>query len=109
VLKFRLKVKDEGIGISEEDQKKIFTPFFKQEDTTRQRSNEIRPASHGLGLYITKRIVEGLGGTIYFKSEIGAGTTFTLTFEVLRIRGDPAVSNTFLKLIVTIPNGSYVW
>jgi hypothetical protein len=73
------------------------------------RSDEIRPASHGLGLYITKRIVEGLGGTIDFKSEIGAGTTFTLTFEVLRIRGDPAVSNAKLIIIVTIPNGSYVW
>ena len=62
-----------------------------------------------MGLYITKRIVEGLGGAIDFKSEIGAGTTFTLNFEVLRIRGDPAVSNTFINLIVTIPNGSYVW
>lgn len=57
------------------------------------KSSDIRPASHGLGLYITKRIVEGLGGTIDFKSEIGAGTTFTLIFEVLKIRGDPAVSD----------------
>jgi len=85
-------------------------PFFKQEEQGNQKRSEIRPPSHGLGLYVTKRIVEGLGGQIFLKSEIGVGTTFTLTFEVLRIRGDPSVSNEFLfTFIVAFPNRPNVW
>ena len=70
----------------------IFTPYFRSKAQSSQDENQLKPFGHGLGLYITKRIVESLGGTIVFKSEPRVGTVFTLNFEVKRIRGEPPVS-----------------
>lgn len=97
MLKFQVKVKDKGMGISEEDQKMIFTPFFRPIAELAQNASQTKPVSHGLGLYITKRIVESLGGTIEFKSALNVGTVFTLKFEVKKIRGNPLVSFQTLK------------
>ncbi|RMH01434.1 MAG: GAF domain-containing protein [Chloroflexi bacterium] len=67
-------VQDEGYGISEEDQKKLFTKFFRADDPN------IRKASGtGLGLSITKGIVELHGGKIWVESTLGKGTTFYFT------------------------------
>jgi len=64
-------VKDTGIGISEEDQKLIFQKFFRSED------QEVRAVSGtGLGLNITRSLIEMMGGSIWFESEIEKGTTF---------------------------------
>jgi signal transduction histidine kinase len=64
-------VKDNGYGISEADQKKLFTKFFRAEDPN------IRKASGtGLGLSITKGIVEFHGGKIWVESGTSQGTTF---------------------------------
>ena len=70
-------VKDDGIGISEEDQKKIFSKFFRSDD---EKAREV-PGS-GLGLNITKSLVEMQGGKIWFESEHRKGTTFHITIPV---------------------------
>ena len=70
-------VKDNGIGISAEDQKKMFGKFFRSDD---EKAREV-PGS-GLGLNITKSLVEIQGGKIWFESEYRKGTTFHFTIPV---------------------------
>jgi len=70
-------VKDNGIGISVEDQQKIFGKFFRSDD---QKAREV-PGS-GLGLNITKSLVEMQGGKIWFESDFRKGTTFHFTIPV---------------------------
>lgn len=67
-----VKIKDEGIGISEESKPRIFEKFY-QGDASRSKSG------NGLGLPIVKRIVEICNGTISFESKEGLGTCFTVT------------------------------
>jgi PAS domain S-box-containing protein len=68
-------VKDSGIGISETDKNVIFELF-------RQCDNDRFKEGAGLGLCITKAIVELLGGKIWFESKVGLGTTFHFTFPL---------------------------
>jgi signal transduction histidine kinase len=70
-------VQDNGIGISLEDQRKIFNKFFRSED---QKAREA-PGT-GLGLNITKSLVEMQGGRIWFESVFREGTTFHFTIPV---------------------------
>jgi len=70
-------VRDTGIGISVEDQPKIFQKFFRSED---QKAREA-PGT-GLGLNITRSLVEMQGGRIWFESEFRKGTTFHFTVPV---------------------------
>ncbi len=70
-------VKDNGIGINEEDQKKIFQKFFRSDDP---KTREV--TGTGLGLNITKSLVELQGGRIWFESEFRKGTTFHFTAPV---------------------------
>jgi signal transduction histidine kinase len=72
-----LWVKDNGIGINIEDQAKIFQRFFRSDDT---KAREV-PGT-GLGLNITKSLVEMQGGRIWFESEFRKGTTFHFTVPV---------------------------
>ncbi len=73
----RVDVVDSGIGISEEDQKRLFEKFFRAETA---RSREVWGT--GLGLSIVKSIVEKLGGRIEVKSKLGEGSTFTVFFSM---------------------------
>lgn len=68
-----LSVADQGIGISEEDMKMLFSAFFRT-------SNAVSSGAPGtgLGLVVVRSIVEGHGGQIDVKSEIGHGSTFTV-------------------------------
>ncbi|MFL5321359.1 MAG: sensor histidine kinase, partial [Myxococcaceae bacterium] len=61
----RIRVTDTGVGIPEADMGKLFAPFF----TTRPEQN-----GTGLGLYVTRKIVDSLGGSIAVRSEPGRGT-----------------------------------
>jgi signal transduction histidine kinase len=72
-----IAVKDNGMGISAEDQAMIFQKFFRTESA---KSSDM-PGT-GLGLNITKNLVEMQGGTIWFESTLGEGTTFHVTFPV---------------------------
>jgi signal transduction histidine kinase len=72
-----LWVQDNGIGISIEDQAKIFQKFFRSDDS---KAREV-PGT-GLGLNITKSLVEMQGGRIWFDSEFRKGTTFHFTIPV---------------------------
>ena len=65
--------RDTGIGMSEAFQKRIFEPFA-QEDV----GSRTKYAGTGLGMPITKKLVEKMGGTISFESKEGAGTTFVI-------------------------------
>jgi signal transduction histidine kinase len=69
-----ISVKDEGQGIPADDIRTVFQPF--QRSTRRSVSNR---GGTGLGLAIVKRIVEGHGGQIAVESEVGKGSTFTVT------------------------------
>lgn len=70
-------VQDTGIGISPEDQKKIFQKFFRADDP---KTREV--TGTGLGLNITRALVEMQGGKIWFESEFRKGTTFHFTLPV---------------------------
>ena len=70
-------VKDSGIGIAPEDQEKIFSQFFRADD-----ENVTNVRGTGLGLNITKKLVELQGGKIDFTSVYGKGSTFFFTIPI---------------------------
>ncbi|MEO5928447.1 MAG: HAMP domain-containing sensor histidine kinase [Candidatus Kapaibacterium sp.] len=69
----RIVVADQGIGISVEAQKMVFEPFYRTDDS-RSRAT----GGYGLGLSLTKAIVEAHGGTIQLSSTLGCGTTIMI-------------------------------
>jgi signal transduction histidine kinase len=72
-----IEVADKGIGISVEDQEKLFTPFFRSDNPeTRQVSGT------GLGLVICKQIIELHGGTMIVRSSRGRGTTVRVELPI---------------------------
>jgi signal transduction histidine kinase len=71
-------VEDQGIGISPEHQVKIFERFYRIDGSDAQRVY-----GHGLGLYVAKRLVEGMGGQIWVESEPGVGTRVAFTLPVM--------------------------
>jgi len=64
-----ITVKDNGIGISKENQQKIFEMFYRVSDNS---------VGSGLGLYLVKEIVDKLEGKINIESELGKGTAFSV-------------------------------
>ncbi len=72
-------VTDTGFGMSPEDQERLFTKYFRSEDP------DVRSESGtGLGLVITKSLVELQGGEIWVESELGKGSTFAFTVPIVR-------------------------
>jgi len=69
--KVEFRISDTGIGIPKDQQKRVFTKFFRGANAVK-----IETGGTGLGLYITKNIIEAHGGKISFKSEEGKGSTF---------------------------------
>ncbi len=72
----RTRVSDTGIGMSQEYMTKIFDAFTREQNTTKSKI-----AGTGLGMSIVKKYVELLGGTINVESELGKGSTFTVTLK----------------------------
>ncbi len=68
-------IKDEGVGINKEDQGKIFERFYRS-DRSRTKS---KTKGYGLGLAIAQQIITDHQGSIHVKSEVGKGTTFTVS------------------------------
>jgi len=75
----KVSVTDTGIGISSQEQSHIFTRFFRASNAISLEPNET-----GVGLYITKYIIEKHYGTIDFVSELGKGTTFNVALPSSR-------------------------
>ncbi len=75
--KVRISVTDYGAGIPEEARDKVFAQF-EQVDGTSQR----KVGGTGLGMYITKKIIDGHVGSIDFSSKVGKGTTFVIEFAI---------------------------
>ena len=73
------QVSDQGIGIPKESMKHLFERFFRAED-------KLARGGAGLGLYISKQIVEAHGGHIWVDSEPGKGSTFSFTLP-LNVKG----------------------
>lgn len=74
-----IAVRDTGIGIAEEDIPKVFSRFWRS-DVSRERA----AGGLGVGLAITKEIVDQHNGTIAIQSELGKGTTFTIRLPLTR-------------------------
>jgi signal transduction histidine kinase len=79
----RVEVSDNGLGISEEEQAKLFTQFFRGE------ANAVREQSGwGLGLSIVKKLVQAQGGEVSCSSQPGEGSTFSFTLPLAEGAGD---------------------
>ena len=76
-VRIHLLVKDSGIGMTPEFQAKIFDSFTR-EDSARVRKTE----GTGLGMTITKYIVDAMGGVIQVESELGKGSEFHITIDM---------------------------
>ena len=86
--KYRFLVSDNGIGMSADFKETIFDPFTRAEGSV---TNKIQGT--GLGMAITRNLVEAMGGTIDVESELGQGSCFEVLID-LRIAEDRSVSST---------------
>lgn len=80
-----IHVTDTGIGISREDQARLFSPFSQARGTPASRYG-----GTGLGLVICKRLIERMGGSITLESEPGHGTTVAIALTLPVVRGGGA-------------------
>jgi len=69
-------VKDSGIGVPEDQQKKLFTKFFRADN-----ARKVRPDGTGLGLFMAKKVIEAQGGEVLFSSNINSGSLFGFTYN----------------------------
>src|SRR4029079_4182239 len=73
-----ISVQDTGIGMSEEDLAKLFTPYFRSDNPlTREQPGT------GLGLTITRGIIQQHKGEVWVESDLGKGTTFHFTIPLV--------------------------
>jgi signal transduction histidine kinase len=73
--KIKITVKDQGIGIPQEEQEYLFTRFFRAKNATNIQGT-------GLGLNIVRKYLELMNGTITFESKLNEGTTFFIEFPL---------------------------
>ena len=69
--KVSIAIKDNGIGIEKEEQRKVFNQFYRS-----KRNSDVK--GDGIGLSFVKQVVESHGGTIYLNSKQGEGSTFII-------------------------------
>jgi len=79
ICTLQIEVSDTGIGISAEQQRKLFQSFEQAESSTTRKYG-----GTGLGLAITKNIVEMMGGKIWIISDLGKGSIFNFTVQIQR-------------------------
>lgn len=98
-VKILFEVQDSGIGITNEQKSRIFEAFS-QADTSITR----KYGGTGLGLTISSKFVELMGGKLSLKSEVGKGTTFffTIEFDEIKLHQNQEHTNTFENLSVLV-------
>ena len=77
IKEVEFKIKDSGLGIPKSQQERVFSKFFRGENIMK-----VQTEGTGLGLFITKNIIEAHGGKIWFDSKEGKGTTFYFTLPI---------------------------
>lgn len=87
IITDRIIIEDNGIGISDEFLPHLFEPFTQERNTITSSSK-----GTGLGMAITKQIIDMMGGTIDVESEVGKGTRFTIVLP-MQIATDEQVAN----------------
>ena len=93
---FRLEIEDNGMGISVADQARLFTEF-QQLDTSYTKQHQ----GTGLGLALTRRLVEAQGGQVGVRSQPGVGSVFHLILP--RVQRDPAALDGGAMAALTVP------
>ncbi|HEY9186643.1 MAG TPA: PAS domain S-box protein [Ignavibacteria bacterium] len=95
-------VEDTGIGLTEEQKNKIFEPFTQADSSTTRKYG-----GTGLGLTISKRLIEAMGGTLWVESELDKGSKFIFTInlkvsstESTNLKLDSEVLNNFSNIII---------
>ncbi|WGE51220.1 ATP-binding protein [Actinobacillus equuli subsp. haemolyticus] len=83
---FSFSLRDTGIGIPKNEQRKVFAMFYQAEN-----SQEKKAQGSGIGLAISKRIAKLMGGDLTLESEEGKGSTFTLTIQADTVEAKKAV------------------
>jgi len=79
IYEIMFEISDTGVGISDEQQARLFNPFEQADSSTARKYG-----GTGLGLAITKSILELMGGSITVKSGLGEGSTFTVTIKAVK-------------------------
>ncbi|MDB4756177.1 response regulator [Mariniblastus sp.] len=103
--KIEFQISDSGIGMTEEETKRIFDPF-RQADP----SVEMRYGGTGLGLAISKKILALLGGTIQVSSQIETGSLFTIAIETGDLVDVEMIdAESAQKLVVETNAGQFGW
>jgi signal transduction histidine kinase len=85
--RWSMRVADTGIGIPKEHRESIFEPFRQVDETIAREYGGV-----GLGLSIVKRLTSSMKGTIRVESELGQGSTFTVTLPLI----EPPTDNNVL-------------
>ncbi len=83
-----VSVKDNGVGVPEKQKERVFSKFFRGANVIKMETD-----GSGLGLFITKNIIESHGGRIWFESNKGKGTTFSFTVPIKKM-AERRVENT---------------
>ena len=102
--KFRFTVKDTGIGLTEEQQRKLFQSFSQADGSTTRKYG-----GTGLGLAISKQLVELMGGKIWVESEKGVGSSFIFEIDLIRQKREKQKFKTFNNKRILIVDDNATW
>jgi len=98
-VKIRIEVADSGIGISPEQQSKLFSAYNQADRTIAKQFG-----GTGLGLAISKRIIEMMQGTIWIESELGKGAKFIFTLKMKKGKGVAAAETAGAPAAAAVPS-----
>ncbi len=102
--KFRFEVKDTGIGLTEKQQKKLFQSFSQADGSTTRKYG-----GTGLGLTISKQLVELMGGKIWVESKKGVGSSFIFEIELKEQKDDKKEFRVFNDKKILIVDDNKTW